>query len=66
MLKAAFWTALILLITLVATTGITKLVFDYAEGQARDYCHTLGAEPTFTQNAHALCITPDGRVVGSV
>lgn len=31
----------------------------------RDYCHSLNAEPVFTKNTHAICVTGDGRVVGS-
>lgn len=45
---------------------VAMAAWDRDTRKANDYCHSLGAEPNFTQGAHALCVTPDGRVVGHI
>jgi len=35
------------------------------ERDADRTCHALGAEKVYTGNFHYLCVTPDGRVVGT-
>lgn len=63
-----FILGLIVVIALIVggSMWLWNSVWDYDVKQTNDYCHSLNAEPVFTHNTHAVCVTADGRVVGSI